>query len=297
LPLTFTNANRTHPTNQSLFFKKTEVTNVSDFIKLSAGVNNIFDEAVVLFNSDATNAHDSKFDAYRLLTKELKVTQLYSADDNSILYAINTLPNFDTNTEIPLGIRVGVKGEYTIKVVESNLTDKTAVYLYDKSNNSYFELTNSSELKFFIEPGNHFNRFSLRFTDKPANLGQDEIYIYSSLNTFYVQSTMKDAIDGEITGYNISRKDVATKSISNVYTCAIDVTAEQGVYLVQIKTKKNHFAKNCPNLLKKLILQNNLPNSYIWQVFFKPIKSILCSPKLLFASHAPKWYMALLLPI
>ena len=113
------------------------------------------------------------------------------------------MPNFDTNTEIPLGIRVGVKGEYTIKVVESNLTDKTAVYLYDKSNNSYFELTNSSELKFFIEPGNHFNRFSLRFTDKPANLGQDEIYIYSSLNTFYVQSTMKDAIDGEITGYNI----------------------------------------------------------------------------------------------
>ncbi|HAN76305.1 MAG TPA: hypothetical protein DCQ31_00310, partial [Bacteroidales bacterium] len=248
--LTFTNAMRVHPQPlEPLFYKKSELTNTSDFIKLNVGKNNVFDESVVLFNSEATNLHDSQFDAYKLFTKELLVPQLYSVGENDIMYAINTLTEFNEETEIPLGIRVGVSGEYAINVVETNITDKANIYLFDKKHNEFIQLYNSKEVNIYLEKGNHLNRFVIRFSKIAPTDENKEVYIYSSQQTVYVQSSNNEALQGEISVFDIAGKQIAHKPVAGEYLSSITTEAMQGIYLVQVKT-------NGKTILQKVMISN-----------------------------------------
>ncbi len=229
------NSMRAHPENNATFYKSNK--NEKQWnLKLSAISGDLFDETLIRFKEGATDKHDADFDAYKLFSKSQNIPQIYSLETRKVMQSINTLPTFDEETIIPLGIRVTEAGEYEIKVVEFDFPTNTDVYLYDSQNKTYTLLEQNKSYKTNIEAGNHINRFSIRFSTQAIDNETDEnnVNIYTSEGTLFVNIDLFDEVQGEIKIIDLAGKVIYTRNIYNQYYFEIPVNLPQSVYLVQV---------------------------------------------------------------
>jgi len=222
--LAMTNAVRVH--NATTFFKKSgEV--IPNLVRLEVSGNNYKDEAVVRFLPEATAEFDGNYDAYKLYGGVAEAAQIYTVGSTEL--AINSLP---VTNIIPVGLKAGVSGTYTIGATEINNLQYVA--LEDTKTGIFTELAKSG-YTFNFETGENEQRFNLHFSALGiADNQQETANIYSFQKTVYVN--LNNQSKGDIFIYNISGQLVASvasaQGLNSIYL------ANSGNYIVKVITLK-----------------------------------------------------------
>jgi len=153
--LTFKNTMRSHQTGNVL---KSNTQNDIIRLKVSNGTNS--DEAIVVFNTDATNGIDV-FDSEKMSNNDASIPELYTVA-NSQKLVINGLESAVSNPIIPLGFKTAKAGTYTITAKAIEGLDGVPVILEDKLLNVKIDLTQTTTYSFLSDSVDNANRFVLR---------------------------------------------------------------------------------------------------------------------------------------
>lgn len=137
-------------------------------IRLAIAGNNYKDETVVCLSDNASNSVNAAEDAGKLFSDNTLVPSITSIADSSDL-AINTLKFSSQEMKIPVRIKVGVSGVYTIsRQPELLLPANACVFLEDKATGNYFDLRTSVSYTFQVNDTTNAPRFLLHIS-KPLS--------------------------------------------------------------------------------------------------------------------------------
>lgn len=113
-------------------------------------------ESIIGFNDDATEGFDLEFDSYFISGF---APMFYSVEQNEY-YALNTIPELNEETIIPMGFIKNINSTFKIELRENE--NDLPVYLTDKKTGSIQRL-NDADYEFFSSDGDDPNRFEIRF--------------------------------------------------------------------------------------------------------------------------------------
>ena len=228
--LTLTSASKTLG---GTFLKKSA--SLQDRLKLDVNGNGYSDVTYVRFNSSATSGFDQTLDAYKLAGITM-APQMYSILTDTKA-AVNTLPSYITNTNVPLGLKVGAAATYIITAEGIDSFNPTVpIILQDLKLGIVHDLRINPAYSFSAAPGDLENRFKLWFSliISTKELDNSGIRTFSANGTIHV--IHNDPTEGTIYLYSTSGQLVAT-SILNIGETALRTNAN-GVYIVKVVTKK-----------------------------------------------------------
>ena len=223
----FSMDNRVRVHNGIPFYKNSEGM-VPNLVRLEVSGNGYKDEAVVRFKPEATTEFDGDYDAYKRYGDVAEVAQLYTL--GSIPLSINSLPEAAL---VPVGLKVGVNGSYTIAATEIN--DLRYITLEDTETGIFTDLT-SGPYTFEAVAGTFDQRFKLLFSMLGVNESKKaDPAIYSYQHTVHIN--MKDQLKGDIYIYNIAGQQVASRlSAQGMNEIKLPYT---GNYIVKVISKNS----------------------------------------------------------
>ncbi|MDD4994355.1 MAG: T9SS type A sorting domain-containing protein, partial [Paludibacter sp.] len=235
----FDNTMRSHAGATSTMLKAPTMVNANQQVlrlQVSNGINS--DEAIVLFNENATNGMDD-FDSPKMTNANALVPEIYTIVGNEQL-VINGLNNIPLNTELPLGFTTGQSNTFSIKATEfRNFDVSTRVYLKDNVMGTEQELTVGTSYSFSSAVESTSTRFSLVF--KSAGVTTDlsksteGVVVFKNTNNQIVVNC-KGTVDSEasVSVYNEVGQKLTVKRITSSKT-VLDNTFTPGVYIVSVK--------------------------------------------------------------
>ncbi len=196
------------------------------------------DEAIVYFNTDASNDYD-RFDSPKMSNNSASIPEIYTLAGTEQL-VINGLNDVNSTHDIPLGFRTGESNTFTLKASEiSNFEAGTQVYIKDLQTNTNYELTGGSSYTFTSDIVNSTNRFSIlvkapSITTDFRNNNDSGILIYEFNNEIIVNCL--NVISGEsfVTVHTIVGSQLFFDKINSSYT-KLKTKFASGIYLVTVK--------------------------------------------------------------
>jgi hypothetical protein len=223
--ITIPAAARAH--SSQTWYKESQSTN-RIVLKAIDHQNNTAQPTVIRYNEQATEGYDNAFDSYFLSGY---APQLYSLDGQNNQYALNTLPAFDPQQQIPLGFEKNQSDNFTLSLVENTVAQE--VYLTDKHTQQTVNLSQGSYS--FTASGNDLDRFSLHF----ALVGIDEsITDKPALHVWYAngQLYLNNVAQGELTLYNMLGQPVLEMAVQATEYKTCQLNLKPGVYVVQLRS-------------------------------------------------------------
>ncbi len=187
-------------------FYKTSV-NQTNTIKLQIRKENYTDETIIRFFPDiagTTEGHDYNLDAYKMFAWNSLKPQLYSYfEENTNLFAVNSLSDFSETKIVPLGVSIGEYGEYFLEMTENDL-EGTHIWLEDRTNNVNTNLLKQSSYSFSQSVEKNNDRFYLHFEkntapvlniDIPDQVSEtDKLYEYTVSEDIFTDSNFEDEL-------------------------------------------------------------------------------------------------------
>lgn len=124
------------------------------------GVRN--DEMVIHFDAAASTNFDAALDAWKLASNDTLMPFFGTVLDDSLNLAINTLPLLASDIEIPIRLKVGVSGQYTIRRDSLwNMPKSACIVLEDKLTGTMTDFSSPASYSFQIEDTTEAPRFIL----------------------------------------------------------------------------------------------------------------------------------------
>ena len=236
--LGLTNEVRIH--DEQNFYKNN---NNEQNIRLTAYANNFADETLISFNQEATNGFDNNLEAYKLFSTNNSVPNLYSFNNiENINLSINAIPEITEQLVIPINFKVGKSGIYSIEATEINIVDMQQIYLYDKKQDVYTDLTIQPEYSFVYDKNENQDRFLLTFTKNTSttnDINTTDINIYAFEKNVYVDFKHDISFKNvKITIYNIMGETIKIVN-TNKNKVIIPINYQTGTYIVEIITDNN----------------------------------------------------------
>ncbi len=226
--ITIPNAKRQHSTQD--FYKQ----DIADFINLKLEGNNGYDEAVIYFDPNATTGYDPELDAYKLFGGS-SATEIYSVIVGNTNASINVLPGYQGSTVIPVGIKTGATGTYTLTASKlESFASGTSVYLEDllTTNHTTVKLNDNPVYTFTSDAVNTV-RFNLHFAPVGIpEIGSNKINIYSNLKDVYVNIPV--SMHGNIFVYNLLGSEITNQVIEGNTLNRISLNSPTGYYIVKV---------------------------------------------------------------
>jgi len=215
--------------NSGAFFLKDAIAHL---IRLEVAGNNYTDETVVRFLPEATEGFDGEYDAHKLFSDVSEDAQLYTS--GNIQLAINSLPEMNS---VPLGMKVGIEGVYTLKATEVN--DLPNVSLEDTKTGIFTDLLKGS-YTFSASPGENEQRFLLHFDVQSVNETKSSFAnIYGFEKTVFID--LNENINGDIFIYNVSGQLISSLlSAHGTERVNLEIT---GNYIVKVIAKNSVIVK------------------------------------------------------
>lgn len=213
--------------NNQQYYKGTM--QVENILRLALTGNGYNDETVIRFHNEASSSFDSDFDAYKLMSLNSEVGQIFSKGNAE--YSINSLPQVTSGVEVPVSIMVGVAGEYTIQAAELNsFGENVAIYLEDKELNRVVNLKETPVYTFMASPGTD-DRFKVLFnTATGIEDPQAEGFVYASGKTIFIGN-----MDGAVEIYNLSGQLIISGEISGSSLNSMNLPdVAEGIFIVKI---------------------------------------------------------------
>lgn len=227
---TLPNAARVH--SDQAFYKNTqEYTNV---IGLKVIGNNTEDNMLFVINPQASAGFDQQFDAFKLFGNN-DAPQLYTVVDGENT-SISALPSVESTTELPVMLKVGVDGAYTLTVEHlDTFLEGTLIYLTDNLTGLRQDLRQNPVYAFNASVGDDANRFKLSF----ATLGIGEqpglnIGVYAVDGQ--IRLLLPEAMKGTVNITNLSGQALYSRNFSASGELGINASFPAGVYLVSVVT-------------------------------------------------------------
>ncbi len=197
-------------------------------VVLKVGNEIYTDELYIVFNQDAGSGFDLQFDAWKIMTQEENISQVYSIMDDKKL-SIDQQP---ATSSIPVGFYCSQSGNYTFSIGES--TFDGPVYLEDTKTGTIHDLRSAS-YTFLYELGENDNRFILHFTPMGiSNMERSQPFsIYASGNTIYISA---DEVQNrmQIHIYDLTGQAIAATTVQDASNAELDVACHKGIYLVTV---------------------------------------------------------------
>ncbi len=224
---------RVHCLNRQVY-KAGEESSVPNalILSVSSEMNTYSDEAIVVFNKEATNAFDDMFDAFKIRGMET-APQLYT-DWNGTEYAVNTLTEIVEGLSIPLHFEAGVNGIYTLKANTDALPSGTILYLEDTKSGKYYDLIANSQYDFSADKEDAANRFVLHFA-APNGVEDDEMEfahnVFSYKNEIHVNTPK--GFSGQLKVFDMLGQLIVTKNITQENT-VVQMNTPADYYVVKL---------------------------------------------------------------
>lgn len=236
----FENAMRSHAGATSTMLKAPAKLNATQQVlrlQVSNGVNS--DEAIVLFNANATNGLDD-YDSPKMTNANAAVPEIYTTIGNEQM-VINGLNSIPASAELPLGFTTGQSNTFSIKATEfSNFDAGMKVNLKDMVLGTEQELTDGSTYNFTSDVTSTNTRFSVVFkstgvTTGLNNISNDEVaLIYKNVNNNITVDCKGDISSNAVVSvYNAVGQKLLTNQIVSTST-VIGAGLKSGVYVVTV---------------------------------------------------------------
>jgi len=214
-------------------------------MQVSNGIN--IDEAIVLFNPNASNGYDS-YDSPKMTNANVAIPEIYTKVGNENL-VINGLNSIATNPSIPLGFTTGTANTFTIKASEiKNFDANTQIILIDNIRNTEQDLTNGAEYSFSSDKITTIDRFNIIFRTAGTVTGLDN----TNRNHFLVYKNNNGEIIVNIEGnvnnqasvsiYNAVGQKLHSKQCTGA-TTVLNPELTPGVYYVSVNGEAGTMTK------------------------------------------------------
>lgn len=231
--LTIPNTARAHTTTNFLKSKGY----VTDLLVLKVEGNGFSDKTYIHFNSLATHNFDNEFDAYKL-SGIAAAPQLYTKTGDTRL-SINVLPYSMDEITIPLSLKVGKDGEYTISVAQNSFWETVDISLKDLETQNIYDLRATTQLSLNLSTANP-DRFLLLIngaTGLEENQPEDDgIEIYSYGKQVFVRTD--EPGEFQVGVYNLLGQNLTGfRNLSGLKTTTLS-GFKTGFYLITVKTDK-----------------------------------------------------------
>ncbi len=230
-----TNAMRDHADNAGNLFKAPKQKAVSQqLIRLQVSDGTMSDEAVLYFNSNASNGYD-KYDSPKMAGNS-SAPEVYMLSEGERL-VINGLSSAAGIPDQVVGFSYGTGGDLKIKATEiTNIDGSTFIYLWDDVTKTETALTPETEYEFTTTPAtNNESRFSLRFrvpgtvtgTDAIAKLG---VKVFANAQN---QITINTFGECRYSVFNMVGQLVAN-GITTAGHATVSVSSQNAMYIVKV---------------------------------------------------------------
>ena len=211
-------------------FKAPAVTEPVLHLQVSNGLNN--DEAIVLFNPNASNGYDA-YDSEKMSNSNVAIPEIYTLAGTEQL-VINGFNSIQYDTEIPLGFTTGESNTFTIKASQfSNFVSGTQIILRDKVLNFEQDLTVANYSFTSDVTMNNTSRFAVLFKAPSVATG---INSTSNNNTWISTNSNNQVVikgGGSVAIYNAVGQKLSVKNLT-ANTTVIETPLQSGVYLVAV---------------------------------------------------------------
>ena len=220
------------------YFKQSDVAGIKLAIQYQ---DDFYNETLIALVEDATPGFDRDYDARKQLgeAKLFLYTEMAVTNDKLAIQGI-PFPD-DSPAIIPLVIKTGVSGEFTLSVVDiQNIDASTDILLEDNLINQFYDLKEVQEVILQLNEGVYDSRFYLHFNKSTGiegqtqETGQISFYVYD--NKLYVID--KELGNGTIQLFNIIGQPVLEKRYSETVN-TLDLNLSRGYYIVKVTNKKN----------------------------------------------------------
>jgi len=203
-------------------------------LEISNGIHN--DEAVVYFNSNASDAFD-RYDSPKMFNNNVAIPEIYTRAGNERL-VINGMNGYNFNTMIPLGFNAGQAGSFSIRASQlQNFDSDTQVYLFDKASHRQFNLSEGESYSFTSDAINTEERFAVLFKSASGVSVVQETTtsgMYLSTNNGRITLQLNTALDNaRVTVYSLAGQSIYSQSVA-APTTLLNKTLEAGVYMVKV---------------------------------------------------------------
>ncbi len=239
------NGARVHCLNRPVFKagQKISIPNILQ-LNVTTSLNSYSDEALIVFNKEATNAYDDRYDAFKI-KGAAAAPQLYTVWYGTE-YAVNTLQEISEDLIVPLHFKAGINGAYTIDANTNNLPAGTELYLEDLKLNKFQNLMSNDKYKFAADTEDEAERFLLHFK-APNGIEEEltnDVNVFSFKKDIYI--TTPEGFSGEVKVYDMLGQEIVTQNIYNEETIITMNTADY--YIVKVFSTKQ--AKSYKVLIK-----------------------------------------------
>ena len=211
-------------------------------INFKTEINNSWVANMVLaFDPAATDDIDHAMDAASANTGNSENVYFVNGPNSLVVDAIN----FDINKRIPIALKNAAQADFKIKIQEViNFYDAANVYVHDKDNDVYHEITTTDSYDVTMPPGENKTRFEITFVNSSAlNTENITLQDFDVLqNNFTKNLTINNPKSiglKEVSVYDLTGKLIFSKSnLGNDKNYQFSTsTLSDAVYAVRIKTE------------------------------------------------------------
>jgi hypothetical protein len=205
-------------------------------------------ETTIAFKEGMTKGLDITYDAavYSGESKKLSIYTHLLENDDEVPFAIQFLPELENNNfVIPLGISQKENSEITLTLKETSLTSDKKIYVEDKVENTFTELSIHKNHKFHHQKeASETGRFFLHFQQKSLNIDSFD----TSKISIYKNSPSSILINGVNEGllnvYTITGKKIMKNRKIDDFKKRIQLpNLAKGIYLFEVKTDSKSIIK------------------------------------------------------
>lgn len=204
-------------------------------------------ETVVRFAPDATPLFDPELDAL-FMAGSLPETPIFASKAGDDKLLLNTLPDNQTETQVPIIFQAGTKGQHQFSFHAGQLQPGTTVHLADYANGTMTDLLIQPQLTFEAGPQDAAGRFALIFNAK-ANRSQhaaiEEAFLVSAHQKTVSISFTDENLSGTAEIIDVTGRTIAeAKNFQGAQAFRFDLpNAPAGCYIIRVHTHKGTAAK------------------------------------------------------
>jgi subtilisin family serine protease len=144
------------------FFRSSNNTNSNGIIKLKLTQGASFDETIIRTNELATDNFDNEFDAGKMYSMNPNFPNI-ATKLNGLVYAINTVHNFNETNEIPIELKVSQTGTIQLQI-EGIQNYANQAFIKDNLTQNIIEINSDTSISIFVSDTFSIrNQYSLLF--------------------------------------------------------------------------------------------------------------------------------------
>jgi trimeric autotransporter adhesin len=213
--------------------------------------DNFYKQALLGFmESNATDGLDYGYDAINI---DSQVNDLYF-QNSGVNLNIQGVGNFDVNAIFPIGIKNNVAGNVVFQLDDvENFDNSFEAFIHDNQTGIYHNVRNVP-VTINLPSGTINNRFSLRFKNDSAALGNEDFNLSNGIQVAYANTTsilniknyVVDTTVESVALFNLLGQAVGTWDIENQNQQDIQLPITKlstGTYIVKVKTDKGETSR------------------------------------------------------